>query len=194
MYKLCKTEQSASRQRELEAGLLKIMLSTRYEDISVSDLCDQLRIPRKSFYRYFTSKDGALHALLDHTLMEFERFTMDYEQKKIRSVKLDLESFFQFWIAHRDLLDALTHSGISGMLIERAITYALSEEMIPRRFLPGDTVEMQQHITMFGVCGLMSMVLTWHSDGFSKPVSEMAMIAVRMLSQPLFPNTDRMMN
>ena len=42
MYKLCKTEQSAARQRELEEGLLKAMQNTRYEDISVSDLCDQL--------------------------------------------------------------------------------------------------------------------------------------------------------
>ena len=71
MYKLCKTEQSAQRQRELEQGLLKMMLQCRYEDISVSDLCDQLEIPRKSFYRYFSSKDGALYALLDHTMMEF---------------------------------------------------------------------------------------------------------------------------
>ena len=72
MYKLCKTEQSAQRQRELEQGLLAIMNSTRYEDITVSDMCQKLNIPRKSFYRYFSSKDGALHALIDHTLMEFE--------------------------------------------------------------------------------------------------------------------------
>ena len=52
MYKLCKTEQSARRQKELEQGLLKIMLQSRYEDISVSELCDNLNIPRKSFYRY----------------------------------------------------------------------------------------------------------------------------------------------
>ena len=51
MYKLCKTEQSAQRQRELEYGLLDAMLVKNYEDISISDLCDHLQIPRKSFYR-----------------------------------------------------------------------------------------------------------------------------------------------
>lgn len=191
MYKLCKTEQSAARQRALEKGLLKIMQTTRYEDISVSDLCDHLQIPRKSFYRYFNSKDGALYALLDHTLMEFDAFTLLYEQRNVRTVHLDLESFFQFWVVHRDLLDALVRSGISGMLIERAIAYALTEEIMPKRFLPDDTQEMQRHITMFGVCGLMSMVLTWHHENFSEPASEMAKIAVRMLSQPLFPNAER---
>ena len=51
MYKLCKTEQSAGRQRELEQGLLHLMLKNRYEDISVSDLCNFMKIPRNSFYR-----------------------------------------------------------------------------------------------------------------------------------------------
>ena len=69
MYKMCKTEQSAARQRELEEGLLNIMLSRHYDEISVSELCDQLNVPRKSFYRYFSGKDGALHALIDHTLL-----------------------------------------------------------------------------------------------------------------------------
>ena len=72
MYKACKTEQSAARQRELEQGLLAAMISHPFDEISISDLCTQIGIPRKSFYRYFSSKEGALHALLDHTLMEME--------------------------------------------------------------------------------------------------------------------------
>lgn len=193
MYKLCKTEQSAARQRELEMGLLKAMENSRYEDISVSDLCDQLQIPRKSFYRYFASKDGALHALLDHTLMEFEDYAMSYQSGHNRTVHLDLESFFQFWYQHKVLLDALARSGIVGMLIERAIAYALTDDILPRRFLPEDSLDMQKQITMFGVCGLMSMVLTWHHSGFEKSAEEMARTAARMLSQPLFPQAERFM-
>ena len=62
MYKLCKTEQSAARQRELEQSLAAMMLVRRYEDISVSEFCSYAGIPRKAFYRYFSSKDGALYA------------------------------------------------------------------------------------------------------------------------------------
>ncbi|MBR4410014.1 MAG: TetR/AcrR family transcriptional regulator, partial [Firmicutes bacterium] len=57
MYKTCVTQPAKQRQRELENGLLQIMLHHDYEAISVSDLCDTLQIPRKSFYRYFTNKD-----------------------------------------------------------------------------------------------------------------------------------------
>ena len=71
MYKLCKTEQSALRQRLFEDALLAEMTQRRYEDITVSDLCRRMNVPRKAFYRYFDGKDGALFAMLDHRLMEY---------------------------------------------------------------------------------------------------------------------------
>ena len=71
MYKICATQASKQRQRELEAGLMNIMLHHQYENISVSDLCENMGIPRKAFYRYFSSKEGALYALIDHSLLDF---------------------------------------------------------------------------------------------------------------------------
>lgn len=190
MYKLCKTEQSAARQRRLEQGLLEAMKQKRYDEISISDLCDRMEIPRKSFYRYFNGKDGALQALIDHTLMEFADYTESYRQGKVRTIQLDLESFFQFWIQRKDLLDVLTHSGLSGLLVNRAVAFALTDDVLPMRFLPNENRSMQQHITMFGVCGLMSMVLNWHDTGYAIPAQEMARIAVRMISRPLFPSVE----
>lgn len=190
LYKLCKTEQSAARQRQLEEGLMSVMLTKRYEEISVSELCDILAIPRKSFYRYFSSKDGALHALIDHTLMGFEGFTTPYRRSTVRTLHGELEGFFQFWVQNKPLLDALERSGMSGILIERAISHALSETVMPARFLPRDSKEMQKQITMFCVCGLMSMVLMWHHEGYPQNAAQMAGIAARLLERPLFPNAD----
>ena len=187
MYKLCKTEQSAARQRKLEEGLLNAMKVKRYEEISVSDLCEHMQIPRKSFYRYFDSKDGALYALIDHTLMEFESFSEPYQPGEPRSLQRDLERFFLFWVRRKALLDALARSGMSGVLIERSISHALSETVMPKRFLPKDSQEIRRHIVMFGVCGLMSMVLSWHHDGYRQTPQTMAQIASRLLDEPLFP-------
>lgn len=192
MYKLCKTEQSALRQRQLEEGLLRIMGSTSYDEITISDLCQQLVIPRKSFYRYFTSKDGALHALIDHTLMEFESFTSPYKAGEKRTLQRDLEKFFLFWERHKPLLDALQRSGLSGVLIERAISYSLSDVVFPGKFLPGESRWMQEHVVMFSVCGLMSMMLQWHRDGYQQEVTDMARVAVRTLTCPLFSSAGKM--
>lgn len=185
MYKLCKTEQSANRQRELEQGLLAAMASCHYDEITISDLCQRMQIPRKSFYRYFSGKDGALHALIDHTLMEYES-TFILKVGRMNSTQLLLESFFLFWQQHKDLLTALQRSALSGVLIERAINHALADPTISGHFRSHQEQVETEHATMFAVCGLMSMMLQWHKDGYKDSLSQMAAIAVRILTKPLY--------
>lgn len=184
MYKLCKSEQSAARQKQLEQGLLKAMLTQRYEDISISDLCDQMAIPRKSFYRYFSNKDGALFAMLDHTLMEFEQSPISADVSYGANALGDLERFFVFWYEHRDLLEALMRNRLSGMLVERATSHALQERMMPAYLLSKD--ENSQHLAMtFAICGLLAMVMQWHQGGYRDPPAQMAHVATMMLTKPL---------
>lgn len=184
MYKLCRTEQAAQRQRQLEKGLLKAMLQTRYEDISISDLCEQMQVPRKSFYRYFSSKDGALFALLDHTLMEFSASTNIMPTLRKGSALGDLERYFEFWYAHADLLEALRRSQLSGLLVERSTNLAMQESMMPARILEWSPGSRRMALS-FCICGLLSMVLQWQEQNYQLTPAEMAKIASAMLTQPL---------
>ena len=184
MYKLCKTEQSAARQRQLELGLLQCMLTRLDEEISISDLCEQMQIPRKSFYRYFSSKDGALFALLDHTMLEFykEGFRNSGEGKPMG----DLDAFFVFWHKHRDVLDALERSGLSGILVERATALAQKERLVPA-LINSWSADLQQIAMSFAICGLLSMVIQWHHNGYRVSPEEMSRVAKAMLTRPLIP-------
>lgn len=186
MYKLCKTEQSAARQRQLEQGLLQAMRAQRYEEISISDLCDSMGIPRKSFYRYFSSKDGALFALLDHTLMEFEQSPHSAVRPDRGTALGDLERYFVFWYERRDLLDALERSRLSGMLVERATAHAMNERMMPS-YLRTKPEAVQSMALTFAVCGLLSMVIQWHHDKFRQSPEDMTRVATMMLTRPLVP-------
>ena len=190
MYKMCKSEQSAQRQRELEQGLLKAMGSYHYDEISVSDLCDQMGIPRKSFYRYFSGKDGALHALIDHTLMELESFSVSISPKENRTVAKELECLFLFWKNQKPLLDALERSGLSGILVIRAVEHTLSNDLSPIHFRKQPDKTVREYGTQFGVCGLMSMVLNWHHTHYAQPPEQMAQIALQLLTKPLLESSD----
>ncbi len=192
MYKLCKTEQSAHRQRQLEEGLLQMMRIKRYDEITVSDLCDYLQVPRKSFYRYFSSKDGALHALLDHTMLGFEGFNPARTGAEPRTLYRDLTQFFMFWVEHKPLLDALDKSGMIGTLVERSMQHAMDDASVMRRFLPGADLDVRKQVVLFSVSGLMSMAITWHADGYPGSAEQMAAIASRIISQPLFPNIEQL--
>ena len=183
MYKLCKTEQSTARQRELEKGLMEVMRQQRYEDISVSQLCELLNVPRKSFYRYFSSKDGALFALLDHTMLEFQFSELAAGNG---SALQDLERFFHFWYRQKPLLDVLEKSNLSGILVERATDLALRERMMPQKLRSLD-VNLRAIAMSFAVCGIMTMVIQWHHMGYQQTPGEMTNLAISLLSNPLLP-------
>lgn len=186
MYKLCKTERSAARQRELEQGLLELMLVHSYEELTVSDICAYLKIPRKSFYRYFASKEGALTALVDHTLLEYESFSGSYQQGEHRSIEKDLERFFLFWKDQRPLMDALEKNGLSAFMILRSLKNAQTGGTIPRRFLMDETADAKKMVVWFSMCGLMAVMLEWHHSGYPTSPAYMGRVAARLLSRPLF--------
>lgn len=184
MYKLCQTEQSIQRQRQLEQGLLRLMQKHNYEDISVKDLCDEMQLPRKSFYRYFSGKDGVLYALIDHTLADF--FQMPTAGKARGTATGDLDLYFVFWRENKALLDVLHRSGLSGILVERATNFALQEGHMPQQFKKMRP-DIQSLAMAFSVCGLMAMILYWHRSGFSVNPDEMTNLATQILTSPLLP-------
>jgi len=182
MYKRCVTEQSARRQRELEAGLLTAMKTHQYEDITVSSLCDELNIPRKSFYRYFSSKEGALFALIDHTLMDF---TGEFFSTRITATVETLERYFIFWKRQAPLLDALRRSGLSGILVQRCIIRAVEEELVSQKLFRQKEKHAQLYVVNFLVSGLVSLVLQWHMNNFQETPHELALIAADIFTSNL---------
>ena len=185
MYKQCQTEQSAARQREMEQGLLRLMLKVPYDEISVENLCREIGAPRKSFYRYFSGKEGALLSLIDHTLMAYDVYNTHKASENDGSVVRYMEQVFDYWIQHKELLDALEKSNLSGVLIQRAMTFTNDRDALPNFLQIGDQ-RLREYGNMFLVCGLMTMILQWHHDRFYKSSEEMARLALQLFTQPLF--------
>ena len=185
MYKQCLTEQSAQRQRQLEQGLLDAMCKHHYDQISVTDLCQQMGIPRKAFYRYFSDKDGALQSLIDHALMDFDTFSYVNGIDDVGDAVYYMEKVFGYWVENKQLLDALAYSGLSAVLIQRAIRYTQELDTLPT-FLKSMDQKLRNYGTMFAVCGLMTMIVQWHHDGFDLELSQISKVAIRLISEPLF--------
>ena len=187
MYKLCKTEQSAKRQREIENCLFEILKDKKYEEITITELCDKMNIPRKAFYRYFDSKDDALAAMIDHSMSEYNGFSVDRSGETKRSLVSELEEYFRFWYEKRELLSALDKSGLIGILIERTVNYPIEDRILTAKFLPNDDESMREIIFKFAFSGLVFTMINWYRNGFDISTRDMAKSACRMLREPLFP-------
>ena len=178
MYKLCKTEQSSQRQRQLEQGLLLAMKNKRYEEVTISDLCEQMQIPRKSFYRYFDSKEGCLFALLDHTIMTGASYYMPEGSLDLSGIDFCIR-ICEYWQNQTQLLNALEKNSLSLQLLQRIVRYALTEESAYTRYLGIPQDHVMEHI-VYNVGGLMGLILTWHHEGYQKTAAQMGQILYQL--------------
>lgn len=169
MYKTCHTEESSRRQRELEAGLLAALKKLRYEKITLTELCRQLNIPRKSFYRYFPTKEDCLLALIDHTLADCNEIALKGWNGAGKLDEATQLRFFRFWQEHTDFLDMIRDNGLRSLLLERTtvIVDRMKENAEAESFA-------RDQVEYFIAYGMMITMLRWHHYGFQSGPEEMA--------------------
>lgn len=75
---------------------------------------------------------------------------------------------------------------LSGVLVQRAIVLAVEEEFFPHQLFPDLSRDTREHVALFLVSGLMTMVAQWHRTYFRNSPQKMAQIAAHLLTRPLF--------
>ncbi|MBR5490037.1 MAG: TetR/AcrR family transcriptional regulator [Oscillospiraceae bacterium] len=183
MYKNCATNRSVARQRQLENALLEAILARGYANISIAELCDNALIPRKSFYRYFNGKEGALYALIDHTLSDFTSALFPGGELKAADT---LTKFFSYWKTRSRFLDAIIKNDLSNLLLQRAIKLSLEEDVVAETLLKLHADVKKEYLVYFFVSGLLSLVFLWHNNGFKESPGEMAGTAMHLITRPIF--------
>lgn len=171
MAKICVTEKTVQRQRWIENGLLELMLRKKYGEISVTDLCEHLPLSRRSFYRYFNDLDDVLNSLIDHT---FQNLALAPLNPTID----DLEKSYQFWVEHKDILDALNN----GNMLEKLFDFTLRYTNF-RGIDPGKS-GLHRDRQLFIIGGFLSLIISWYMEGFQKSPLQMAQTAHKMLYEP----------
>lgn len=178
MAKVCTNEKTAARQRWIEHGLLDLMQERKFEDITVTDLCQHLKLSRRSFYRYFRDLDDVLDTLMNHT---FQDMAISEGSLTIR----DLEDHYRFWFRQKPLLSALARSGMYSKLTEYTLKYVKEESFQAYLSQKDQEMELSRDIRLFVVSGSASLLIGWYAEEFRKTPEQMAEIAYRLLHDPL---------
>ena len=177
MYKLCHTEESSQRQRALEQGLLEALAGQTYDRITLTELCSRLGVPRKTFYRYFPTKDDCLLALIDHTLSDCNDIALnDWDGSTELNEQVQLR-FFRYWQNQKSFLDAVKANNLQHLVLDR--TTVIVDRMKENR--KADCFAREQ-VEYFIAHGLMSTVLRWHHFGFPCGPEEMSATFGKLLS------------
>ena len=187
MYKECKTTQSINRQMSIAQSLCDMMVQQPYEEISVSSLCKKADIPRKSFYRYFDTKDDAFNFLVDKLLLDSDEYSGGYRKADVHMSKEVLKKRFQYFKEQNGLIKAIANNHMSLQTIQR-----VSETVVNQMRELGVTmnVEEEMKVTMT-VSIVFSVIMSWHHSGYSASCDEMAETTFRLLTTPLLEIKDK---
>ena len=177
MYRNCVTEISVRHQKQVEEVLLELMQKMPYEDITVTQLCQTAGIYRRVFYHLFNNKAGAVHALLDHTILSTESWCPEIRDDALR--------FFLYWKSQVRLLDALRDNQMTGLLLERMIESVMNESFDLRNWLKRNGWSREKDVIIFHLSGTMGLVFRWYYSGFQESPEEMAVLLRKIMTVPL---------
>ncbi|MBQ3558267.1 MAG: TetR/AcrR family transcriptional regulator [Agathobacter sp.] len=169
MYKICKTERSMERQKLFQTTLFSMMEQQSYHDITVTALTKEMKIPRKTFYRYYDTLEDVLFATIDESITSSFLYL---------EVKADLEGFFSYWKKNKYLMDVLEKNGLSPLLINRIyekFDRRLEEEKSGKRIISNRDLKYSGYIA-----AIMTMLVSWHHSGMHQTPNEMSTLVREM--------------
>lgn len=186
MIKQPKNQSAAQRQTQLENALLVLMRSKGYAKTTVTDICREANIPRRTFYHYFDCKEEVLHAAVENMLRECMLKVMLEFNGGMEALRASLVRNFRFWLTEgRAKLDLLLDNGLAAEMTNCAMGWLAREHFsLPHR--DGLNDKQMEIAIMLGASGFFSLLIYWRGNGYRENPEEMADYAVQFLSEPLF--------
>ena len=182
MYKECKSPRTRQRSQHMARTLIHMMQREHFSSITISALCAEAQVPRKSFYRYFETKEDVFHLLVDTLLSECIEYCSLGPLSEVTVNEDRLTLCFRFWLDHRQVFDAAQKSDMLSDVFSRMVHY------YEIRFLSTDIAHESPDSMirlLFSVSGMMSIILQWYSQNFRQSPEEMARLTMALLRQPL---------
>lgn len=188
LEKLPQTQAAQKRRALLEDALVELMRTKGYAQTTVTDICREANIPRRTFYHYFDCKEDVLQAVVENMLNSCMLEVMLELSQGFNAMRESLIRNFRYWQGPaREKLDLLLDNGLSGEMMQCALRWLETERMGPPP-TPGMSEKESEIITMVGTSGFFTLLTYWRRNEYRETAEEMAEFAIRVLSEPLFPH------
>ena len=159
-----------SRQKMVQA-LLTLMRQYDYKEITVTQIAQEARLSRKTFYRLFSDKDELLALFFEGM---FQVFFTQIKAQNVRRYWDAVQLFFDFWEERRDLLSLLQKNHLLQRVFEQSYLHAMQVFETVRSQELAEAVSLPlPYMLAYSVGGMHSMLLKWVEKDMSIPSSEL---------------------
>ena len=186
MTELCHTETASQKKSQIESGMLNLMRQRPYQEITVTDICREAEIPRRTFYHYFSGKEDVLDTMTETLIQQcFLEGMFDVRLGKAHMEKVFVQ-IFHFWEGeNREKLDLLIKNGLESRLISWSSLWVRKEQLgyIRKNDMEPQLVEIG---LMVGLTGFFSLLFYWSRGGYRESAVQMAQYAILLLPHAVF--------
>lgn len=162
---------AAGSRRKMVRALLALMRQYDYREITVTQIAQEARLSRKTFYRRFSDKEEIL-ALLFEGL--FQECFMQIKAQEVRRYWDVVQLFFDFWEERKELLALLQKNRLLPRVLEQSYQSAMPVFEFVRSKEIADSLALPlPYMLAYSVGGMHCMLLKWVENDMSIPSSEL---------------------
>ena len=172
------------RQKQIEECLFENLLQRPYPSVSISDLCHQLGISRKSFYNYFPDKDSCLRAIISrkiHTCI----LRLSSSLPENATVEDAISYYLSYWKEEKSLFDIIVRNNLLSLLMDQCIYFLREEDQSILPFLNTPQLKTDEFVLAGFVSVQITLIMQWYLQSFSTPLEEMVRTYQRLIYSPL---------
>lgn len=159
-----------SKQKMVQA-LLTIMEQYDYKEITITQIAQEARLSRKTFYRLFSSKDEILSLFFEGL---FQECFGQIKAQNIQHYWDVVQVFFDFWEERKELLSLLQKSDLLPRVFDQSYQYAIQVfEFVRSRELMESFALPLPYMLAYSIGGMHSMLLKWVEKGMDIPSTEL---------------------
>lgn len=178
MYIKRENLQALRSQQMITNALLSLMKSYPYEDISITQICEEAQVVRRTFYRNFEAKIDILEFYLDNMI---KQYSIDYLNIKLDMYDL-LKNYFEFSLLHKEFLLQLEKNNLF-FLLDKSIKRSIYKfiEMPKIKETIADPA-LDDYVLGFIASTASSLLSLWVKNNFKEATETLAKLAETFFS------------
>ena len=153
--------------KKIANALLVVLQQYDYKEITITQLTQEAKLSRKTFYRLFTYKEDVLSYLFENLYIEcFEKI----KSQRTQCYWDIVQCYFDFWEERKSLLHIFRPSTLLPVLFDGAYKYSFSIfEYVRSKDVVEQLSEQLPYLLAYSIGGMHSMLLKWVENDMTIP-------------------------
>lgn len=178
MFNKSKNNQVCQSQQMITDALLSLLQTFQYEDITITQICNEAQVVRRTFYRNFEFKGDILEYYIDNM---FQQYISTYYDSKL-NMQQDLKCYFDFLLQHKDFLILMDKHNFFYLFNKTYSKYISQFLYIPKIIDTVKEPKLEVYVLAFISSTICSNISLWVNNRFSTSSTIMASLTTVFLS------------